>query len=136
MSPLSRTLGVTVLMAMTSVTAAVAADAPAGKLVPGAAGVRVTNPPDAMRAGDRLPVTVKFTTKSSEMKVRAVRVSLVGTSESETLRPNAHGLGTVGGYLHPRSARTYTVRYRIYLGHDKQSGSERVVDYKVHVGAP
>jgi hypothetical protein len=121
---------------MTSVTAAVAADAPAGKLVPGAAGVRVTNPPDAMRAGDRLPVTVRFTAKSSQMKVRAVRVSLVGTSESETLRPNAHGLGTVGGYLHPRSARTYTVRYRIYLGHDKQSGSERVIDYKVHVGAP
>jgi hypothetical protein len=28
------------------------------------------------------------------------------------------------------------VRYRIYLGHDKQSGSERVVDYKVHVTAP
>jgi hypothetical protein len=136
MSALSRTLGVTALIAMTSVTAAVAADAPAGKLVPGAAGVRVTNPPDAMRAGDRLPVTVRFTAKSSQMKVRAVRVSLVGTSESETLRPNVNGLGTVGGYLHPRSARTYTVRYRIYLGHDKQSGSERVVDYKVHVTAP
>ena len=136
MSALSRTLGVTALIAMTSVTAAVAADAPAGKLVPGAAGVRVTNPPDAMRAGDRLAVTVKFTAKSSQMKVRAVRGSLVGTSESETLRPNVNGLGTVGGYLHPRSARTYTVRYRIYLGHDKQSGSERVVDYKLHVRAP
>ena len=134
MSPLSRTLGVTVLMAMTSVTAAVAADAPAGKLVPGAAGVRVTNPPDNVMPGDRLPLTVKFTAKSNALEVRAVRVSLVGTSESETLRPNSKGLGTVRGYLHPRrSAHTYTVRYRIYLGHDKQSGSERVVDYKVHI---
>lgn len=63
-----------------------------------------------------------------------MRVSLVGTSESETLRPNSKGLGTARGYLHPRrSGHTYTVRYRIYLGHDKQSGSERVVDYKVHV---
>jgi hypothetical protein len=53
------------------------------------------------------------------------------TSESETLRPDGKGLGTVRGYLHPRRARTYTVRYRIYLGHDKQSGSARVVDYKV-----
>jgi hypothetical protein len=135
MSTLSRTLGVTALIAMASATAAVAADAPAGKLVPGAAGVRLTNPPDAMRAGDRLPVTVKFTARSKGLEVRAVRASLVGTSESETLRPNAGGLGTVRGYLHPRSARTYTVRYRIYLGHDKQSGSERVVDYKVHVTA-
>jgi hypothetical protein len=120
---------------MTSVTAAVAADAPAGKLVPGAAGVRVTNPPDSVRAGDRLPVAVRFTAKSMELKVRAVRVSLVGTSESETLRPNSNGLGTVRGYLHPRSARTYTVRYGIYLGHDKQSGSERVVDFSIHVAA-
>jgi hypothetical protein len=136
MSPLSRTLGVTALIAMASATAAVAADAPAGKLVPGAAGVRVSNPPDNVRAGDRLAVTVKFTANSRQLKVRAVRVSLVGTSESETLRPNANGVGTVRGYLHPRSARTYTVRYRIYLGHDKQSGSERVIDYKVHVGAP
>jgi hypothetical protein len=36
--------------------------------------------------------------------------------------------------MHPRrSAHTYTVRYRIYVGHDKQSGSERVVDYNVRV---
>ena len=134
MSPLSRILGVTALLAMTTATAAVAHDAPAGKLVPGAAGVRVTNPPDYVLPGDRLPVTVKFTAKSSALEVRAVRVSLVGTSESETLRPDSRGLGTVRGYLHPRrSAHTYTVRYRIYLGHDKQSGSERVVDYKVHV---
>jgi hypothetical protein len=136
MSTLSRTLGVTALIAMTSATAAVAADTPAGKLVPGAAGVRVTNPPDYVRAGDRLAVTVRFTANSRQLKVRAVRVSLVGTSESETLRPNANGVGTVSGYLHPRSARTYTVRYRIYLGHDKQSGSERVVDYRIHVAAP
>jgi hypothetical protein len=100
-----------------------------------AAGVRVTNPQDNMRAGDRLPVAVKFTANSKASKVRAVRVSLVGTSESETLRPNSNGLGTVRGYLHPHSARTYIVRYRIYLGRDKQSGSERVVDYKVHVAA-
>jgi hypothetical protein len=134
MSPLSRILGVTALIAMTSATVAVARDAPDGKLVPGAAGVRVTNPPDYVIPGDRLPVTVKFTAKSNALEVRAVRVSLVGTSESETLRPNSKGLGTARGYLHPRrSAHTYTVRYRIYLGHDKQSGSERVVDYKVHV---
>jgi hypothetical protein len=134
MSPLSRTLGVTALIAMTSVTAAVAADAPAGTLVPGAAGVRVTNPPDYVKPGDRLPVAVRFTAKSKALKVRAVRVSLVSTSESETLRPNGDGVGTVRGYLHPRrSGHTYTIRYRIYLGHDKQSGSERVVDYKVHV---
>jgi hypothetical protein len=134
MSPLSRILGVTALLAMTTATAAVAHDAPVGKLVPGAAGVRVTNPPDHVLPGDRLPLTVKFTAKSSALEVRAVRVSLVGTSESETLRPNSKGLGTVRGYLHPqRSAHTYTVRYRIYLGHDKQSGSERIVDYKIHV---
>jgi hypothetical protein len=134
MSPLSRILGVTALIAMTSATAAVAADAPAGKLVPGAAGVRVTNPPDHVVPGARLAVRVKFTARSRALEVRAVRVSLVGTSESETLRPNSKGLGTVRGYLHPvRSAHTYTVRYRIYLGHDKESGSERVVDYKLHV---
>ena len=134
MSPLSRVLGVTALIAMTSASAAVAADAPAGKLVPGAAGVRVTNPPDNVMPGDRLPLTVKFTAKSNALEVRAVRVSLVDTAESETLRPNSKGLGTVRGYLHPRrSGHTYTIRYRIYLGHDKQSGSERVVDYKVHV---
>jgi hypothetical protein len=134
MSPRSRTLGVTALIAMTSASAAVAADAPAGKLVPGAAGVRVTNPPDHVRPGDRLPMTVKFTARSNALEVRAVRVSLVDTAESETLRPNSKGLGTVRGYLHPRrSGHTYTIRYRIYLGHDKQSGSERVVDYKVHV---
>ena len=105
---------------MTSATAAVARDAPVGKLVPGAAGVRVTNPPDYVMPGDRLPLAVKFTAKSNGLEVRAVRVSLVGTSESETLRPNSKGLGTVRGYLHPRrSAHTYTVRYRIYLGHDK-----------------
>jgi hypothetical protein len=121
---------------MTSATAAVARDAPVGKLVPGAAGVRVTNPPDYVMPGDRLPLTVKFTAKSNALEVRAVRVSLVGTSESETLRPKANGVGTVRGYLHPRrSAHTYTVRYRIYLGHDKQSGSERIVEYKVHVAA-
>jgi hypothetical protein len=119
---------------MTTATTAVARDAPVGKLVPGAAGVRVTNPPDYVMPGDRLPLTVKFTAKSSALEVRAVRVSLLGTSESETLRPNSKGLGTVRGYLHPRrSAHTYTVRYRIYLGHDKQSGSERIVDFKVHV---
>lgn len=119
---------------MTTTTTAVARDAPVGKLVPGAAGVRVTNPPDYVMPGDRLPLTVKFTAKSNALEVRAVRVWLVGTSESETLRPNANGVGTVRGYLHPRrSAHTYTVRYRIYLGHDKQSGSERIVDYKVHV---
>ena len=134
MSPLSRILGVTALLAMTTATAAVAHDAPGGKLVPGAAGVRVTNPPDQVMPGDRLPVTVKFTAKSKALEVRAVRVSLVGTSESETLRPDSRGLGTVRGYLHPRrSAHTYTVRYRIYLGHDKQSGSERIVDYKIRV---
>jgi hypothetical protein len=134
MSPLSRILGITALVAMSTATAAVARDAPNGKLVPGAAGVRVTNPPDHVMPGDRLPVTVKFTAKSNALEVRAVRVSLVGTSESETLRPNAQGVGTVRGYLHPRrSAHTYTVRYRIYLGHDKQSGSERIVEYKVHV---
>lgn len=119
---------------MMSATAAVASDAPDGKLVPGAAGVRVTNPPDYVKPGDRLPVTVKFTARSKALEVRAVRVSLVDTSESETLRPNSKGLGTVRGYLHPRrSGHTYTVRYRIYLGHDKQSGSERIVEYKVHV---
>jgi hypothetical protein len=134
MSPLSRILGATALIAMTFATAAVARDAPVGKLVPGAAGVRVTNPPDYVMPGDRLPLTVKFTAKSHAREVRAVRVSLVGTSESETLRPNANGVGTVRGYLHPRrSAHTYTVRYRIYLGHDKQSGSERIVEYRVHV---
>jgi hypothetical protein len=134
MSTLSRALGVSALIAMTSATAAVAADAPAGKLVPGAAGVGVTNPPDYVKPGDRLPVTVKFTARSNALEVRAVRVSLVDTSESETLRPNSKGLGTVRGYLHPRrSGHTYTIRYRIYLGHDKQSGSERVVEYKVHV---
>jgi hypothetical protein len=127
-------LGATALIAMTFATAAVARDAPVGKLVPGAAGVRVTNPPDYVMPGDRLPLTVKFTAKSHAREVRAVRVSLVGTSESETLRPNANGVGTVRGYLHPRrSAHTYTVRYRIYLGHDKQSGSERIVEYRVHV---
>jgi hypothetical protein len=134
MSTLSRALGVSALIAMTSATAAVAADAPAGKLVPGAAGVGVTNPPDYVKPGDRLAVTVKFTARSNALEVRAVRVSLVDTSESETLRPNSKGLGTVRGYLHPRrSGHTYTIRYRIYLGHDKQSGSERVVEYKVHV---
>jgi hypothetical protein len=134
MSPLSRILGATALIAMTFATAAVARDAPVGELVPGAAGVRVTNPPDYVMPGDRLPLTVKFTAKSHAREVRAVRVSLVGTSESETLRPNANGVGTVRGYLHPRrSAHTYTVRYRIYLGHDKQSGSERIVEYRVHV---
>jgi hypothetical protein len=134
MSTLSRALGVSALIAMTSATAAVAADAPAGKLVPGAAGVGVTNPPDYVKPGDRLPVTVKFTARSNALEVRAVRVSLVDTSESETLRPNSKGLGTVRGYLHPRrSGHTYTIRYRIYLGHDKPSGSERVVEYKVHV---
>jgi hypothetical protein len=134
MSPLSRILGATALIAMPFATAAVARDAPVGKLVPGAAGVRVTNPPDYVMPGDRLPLTVKFTAKSHAREVRAVRVSLVGTSESETLRPNANGVGTVRGYLHPRrSAHTYTVRYRIYLGHDKQSGSERIVEYRVHV---
>ena len=80
-------------------------------------------------------MTVRFTARSRILKVRAVRVSLVGTSESETLRPNGNGLGTMLGYLHPRSARTYTVRYRIYLGHDKRSGSERVVDYAIRVTA-
>jgi hypothetical protein len=136
MSPLSRILGVTALTAMTSATAAVARDAPVGKLVPGAAGVRATNPPDYVMPGDRLPLMVKFTAKSNAFEVRAVRVSLVGTSESETLRPKANGVGTVRVYLHPRrSAHTYTVRYRIYLGHDKQSGSERIVEYKVHVAA-
>jgi hypothetical protein len=134
MSTLSRARGVSALIAMTSATAAVAADAPAGKLVPGAAGVGVTNPPDYVKPGDRLPVTVKFTARSNALEVRAVRVSLVDTSESETLRPNSKGLGTVRGYLHPRrSGHTYTIRYRIYLGHDKPSGSERVVEYKVHV---
>jgi hypothetical protein len=134
MSPLSRILGVSALIVMMSATVAVAADAPDGKLVPGAAGVRVTNPPDYVKPGDRLPVTVKFSARSKALEVRAVRVSLVDTSESETLRPNAKGLGTVRGYLHPRrSGHTYTIRYRIYLGHDKQSGSERVVEYKVHV---
>jgi hypothetical protein len=134
MSPLSRILGLTALLAMTTASAALANDAPAGKLVPGAAGVRVTNPPDYVKPGDRLPVTVKFTARSNALEVRAVRVSLVDTSESETLRPNSKGLGTVRGYLHlRRSGHTYTVRYRIYLGHDKQSGSERVVEYKVHV---
>ena len=134
MSSLSRILGASALIAVMSATAAVAADAPGGRLVPGAAGVRVTNPPDYVKPGDRLPVTVKFTAKSKGLEVRAVRVSLVDTSESETLRPNSKGLGTVRGYLHPRrSGHTYTIRYRIYLGHDKQSGSERVVEYKVHV---
>jgi hypothetical protein len=134
MSPLSRILGIAALVAMSTTAVAVARDAPDGKLVPGAAGVRVTNPPDHVMPGDRLAVAVKFTARSNALEVRAVRVSLVGTSESETLRPNANGVGTVRGYLHPRrSAHTYTVRYRIYLGHDKQSGSERIVDYRVHV---